>query len=333
MGVKWRDFQMPKRLDCDDSSYTSTHGRFIAEPFERGYGVTLGNSLRRILLSSIEGSAVTSIKIDGVEHEFSTLAGVMEPITDVVLNVKGLVLRLHSKVPKAVYIKANKKGPIKAKDIICDETVEIVNPEHHIATLTEDIPFNMELEVARGRGYVPAEANKKDGMTIGTIPVDSIFTPIAKVNFFVENTRVGQRTDYDRLVLEITTNGGIEPKEALLYGANILQRHLDVFVAYGQLPEEDEEEEEISDEEQATYEKMRLPISELELSVRSANCLKDANIKTIAELVKKTESELLGFRNFGKKSLTEINDLLKVMGLSLGMKVDPKKLRRAESTA
>ena len=333
MGVKWRDFQMPKRLDCDESSYTSTYGRFIAEPFERGYGVTLGNSLRRILLSSIEGSAVTSIKIDGVEHEFSTLAGVMEPITDVVLNVKGLVLRLHSKVPKAIYIKANSKGPIKAKDIICDETVEIINPEHHIATLTEDIPFNMELEVARGRGYVPAEANKKDGMTIGTIAVDSIFTPIAKVNFFVENTRVGQRTDYDRLVLEITTNGGIEPKEALLYGANILQRHLDVFVAYGQLPEEEEEEEEISDEEQATYEKMRLPISELELSVRSANCLKDANIKTIAELVKKTESELLGFRNFGKKSLTEINDLLKVMGLSLGMKVDSKKLRRAESTA
>ncbi|MCK5611112.1 DNA-directed RNA polymerase subunit alpha [Candidatus Pacearchaeota archaeon] len=330
MGVKWRDFQMPNRLECDEASYTSTYGRFVAEPFERGYGVTLGNSLRRILLSSIEGSAVTSIRINGVQHEFSTIPGVVEPITDVVLNIKGLVLKSHTKVPKTIYIKADKKGAVRAKDIICDETIEIINHDHHIVTLTQDISFNMELEICRGRGYVPAELNKKDGAAVGTIPVDSIFTPITKVNFFVENTRVGQRTDYDRLITEIWTNGSIEPKEALLYGANILQRHLDVFVAYGQLPEEEEEEEEISMEEQAQYEKLRLPISELELSVRSANCLKDANIKTIVELVKKTESELLGFRNFGKKSLTEINDLLKVMGLHLGMKVDMKKLRKQE---
>ena len=265
-----------------------------------------------------------------MQHEFSTVPGVLEAVTELVLNIKGLVLKSHSKVPKIVYIKADKKGEVKAKDIICDETVEIINPDHHIATLTRDTRFHVELEVARGRGYVPAEANKKEGATLGTIPVDSIFTPITKVNFFVEDTRVGQRTDYDKLILEIWTNGSINPKEALLYGANISQRHLDVFVSYGQLPEEQEEEEEVSVEEQALYEKLRLPISELELSVRSANCLKEANIKTIAELVRKTESELLGFRNFGKKSLNEINELLKIMTLSLGMKMDHKKLRKKE---
>ncbi len=327
MGVKWRDFQMPKRLDCEESSYTATYGKFVAEPFERGYGVTLGNSLRRILLSSIEGSAVTSIRIEGVSHEFSTLSGVLESVTEIVLNIKGLIVRSHSKAPKTVFVKANKKGEIRAKDIIFDETMEVLNPEHHIATLTQDIPFSMELEISRGRGYVPAEGNKKEGAPLGTIAIDSIFTPIIKVNFAVENTRVGQRTDYDRLVVEIFTNGAINAKEALLYGANILQRHLDVFVAYGQLPEEEEAQEEVSLEEEALYTKLRLPISELELSVRSANCLKDANIKTIGELVRRNEPELLEFRNFGKKSLTEIHDILKAMGLGLGMKVDTKKLK------
>ena len=327
MGVKWRDFQMPKRLDCEESSYTNTYGKFVAEPFERGYGVTLGNSLRRILLSSIEGSAVTSININGVQHEFSTIPGVLEAVTEIILNVKGLIVRSHSKTPKSIYIKTDKKGEIKAKDIICDEMVEVLNSDHHVVTLTQDIPFDMELEVSRGRGYVPAEQNKKEGAPVGTIAVDSIFTPITNVNFYVENTRVGQRTDYDRLIVEIATNAAINPKEALLYGANILQRHLDVFVSYGQLPEEEEEVEEISAEEEALYAKLRLPISELELSVRSSNCLKDANIKTIADLVKRPESELLNFRNFGKKSLTEINDILKAMGLGLGMKLDAKKLK------
>lgn len=330
MGIKWRDFQMPKKLECDESTYNDKYGKFIAEPFERGYGVTLGNSLRRILLSSIEGSAVTSIKVDGAEHEFSTVPGVMESVAEMILNIKQLVIRSHSKIAKTVYLKFDKKGEITAGDIICDETIEILNPDLHIATLTRDVPFRMEMEVARGRGYVTAEMNKKEGLPIGMIAVDSIFTPIVKIGYDVENTRVGQKTDYDKLILEIWTNGGINPKEALLYAANILQRHLDVFVSYGQLPEEEEEEEEISTEEQALYEKLRLPISELELSVRSANCLKDANIKTIAELVKKTEGELLSFRNFGKKSLTEIAELLKVMGLSLGMKVDPKKLKKKE---
>lgn len=327
MGVKWRDFQMPKRLECDEATYTPTYGKFIAEPFERGYGVTLGNSLRRILLSSIEGAAVTSIRIEGVSHEFATMTGVLESVTEIILNIKSLIVRSHTKAPKTIFIKANKKGAITGRDIIADETVEVLNPDHHIATLTQDIPFNMELEISRGRGYVPAEGNKKEGAPVGTIAIDAIFTPIVKVNFAVENTRVGQRTDYDRLNVEIFTNGAINPKEALLYAANILQRHLDVFVAYGQLPEEEELEEEVSAEEEALYSKLRLPITELELSVRASNCLKDANIKTIGELVRKPESELLEFRNFGKKSLTEIQDILKAMGLGLGMKVDVKKLR------
>ena len=326
MGIKWRDFQMPKRLECDEQSYTNTYGKFVAEPFERGYGVTMGNSLRRTLLSSIEGSAVTSIKVDGASHEFMSLSGVLESVSEMILNIKNLVVRLHTKVDKPIYIRASKKGEIRGKDIVCDETVEILNPDLYIATVSEDVNFNVELMVSRGRGYVPADQNKKDA-TIGTIAIDSIFTPIKKVNFAVENTRVGQKTDYDRLILEIWTNGAVSPKEAMLYSANILQRHLDVFVSYGQLPEEEEEEEEISSEEQALYDKLRLPISELELSVRSANCFKEANIKTIADLVKHTESELLTFRNFGKKSLTEINDLLKIMNLNLGMKFDAKKLK------
>ncbi len=329
MGVKWRDFQMPKRLDCDETTYTDMYGKFVAEPFERGYGVTLGNSLRRILLSSIEGSAVTSIKIDGAKHEYSSIPGVMETVSEIILNIKKLVLRSHSKVPKTIFIKAEKKGEVKAADIICDETVEILNSDLSIATLSRDTKFSLEMEVSRGRGYVPAEMNKKD-LAVNAIAVDSIFTPIVKVSYNVENTRVGQKTDYDKLITEVWTNGGITPKEAMLYAANILQRHLDVFVSYGQLPEEEEEEEEISVEEQTFYEKLRLPISELELSVRSANCLKDANIKSIAELVRKSESELLTFRNFGKKSLTEINDILKVMGLNLGMKVDVKKLKKKD---
>ncbi|MFH1655444.1 MAG: DNA-directed RNA polymerase subunit alpha [Candidatus Omnitrophota bacterium] len=330
MGIKWKDFQMPKRLECDDSSYTNTYGKFVAEPFERGYGVTLGNSLRRVLLSSIEGSAVTTVKFDGISHEFSTIPGVLEDVTDIILNIKNLVLRSHSKAPKSIFIKKEKKGEIKAKDIITDETIEILNPDLHIATLTKDTKINMELQVSRGRGYVTAESNKKEDQPLGAIAVDSVFTPVKKVNFFTENTRVGQRTDYDKLILEIWTNGGLAPKDALLYAANILQRHLDVFVNFGQLPEEEEEEEEISVEDKLLYEKLRLPILELELSVRSANCLRDANIKLIGDLVRKSESELLGFRNFGKKSLSEISALLKGMGITLGMKIDLKKLRKKE---
>lgn len=330
MGIKWRDFQLPKRLECDESTCTDVYGKFIAAPFERGYGVTLGNALRRVLLSSIEGSAVTNVKFTGAHHEFSTIPGVLEDIPEIILNIKSLVLNSHSKIPKTIVLKRSDKGEAKGKDIETDETIEIINPELHIATLTKDAKFHLEMEVCRGRGYVPAEANNKEDRTVGVIPIDSIFTPIRKVNYFVENTRVGQRTDYDKLILEIFTNGAISPKDALLYASNILQRHLDIFVNFGHLPEDvAEEEPEMTKEEVALYEKLRLPISELELSVRSSNCLREAGIKIIADLVKKTEDEMLSFKNFGKKSLNEIKELLLGMGLTLGTQVDPKKLKKA----
>lgn len=329
MGIKWRDFQFPKKLECEESTYTDTYGKFMAAPFERGYGVTLGNSLRRVLLSSIEGSAVSAVKIAGVSHEFSTIPGILEDVPEIILNIKSLVINSHSKIPKTIYLKADKKGEVKAKDIEADETIEIINPELLIATLTRDTKLNIEMEVSRGRGYVPAELNKKEDKIVGFIPVDSIFTPVKKINYFVENTRVGQRTDYDKLIFEIWTNGSISAKDALLYASNILQRHLDIFVNFGQLPEDIvEEEPEMTKEETALYEKLRLPISELELSVRSSNCLREAGIKIIADLVRKSEEEMLNFKNFGKKSLTEIQELLMGMGVTLGMQVDPKKLKK-----
>ena len=328
MGIKWKDFQLPKFLEIDETSHTPTYARFIAEPFERGYGVTLGNSLRRVLLSSIEGSAVTSVKINGVLHEFGTVDGVLEDVTDIILNMKNLILSSHSRAAKTIYIKKEKAGDVTGRDIMTDGTVEVLNPDLHIATLTKDVKFHVDIEVGRGRGYVPAEMNKKEEQAIGAIPVDSMFSPIKKVAYHVENTRVGQKTDYDRLVLEVSTNGSIDPKEAMLYAANILRGHLDVFMNLGQLPEELEEEESMSPEETQMYDKLRLPISELELSVRSSNCLREANIKIIADLVRKSESELLGLRNFGKKSLTEVKELIVAMGLTLGIQIDDNKLKK-----
>ncbi|MFH0771267.1 MAG: DNA-directed RNA polymerase subunit alpha [Candidatus Omnitrophota bacterium] len=328
MGIAWKDFEMPKKLSCDESTYSDTYGKFIAEPFERGYGITLGSAIRRILTSSIEGSAVTSVKVDSAQHEFSIISGVVEDVPEIILNVKKLVLRSHSREPKIIEIKAESKGEIKAKDIIHDETIEILNPDLHIATLTKNTKLHLEMEIGRGRGYYPAEKNKKEGQPIGVIPVDSIFTPIIKVNFQVENTRVGQITDYDKLILEIWTNGSITPKDALLYSSHILQKHLEIFVNYGKLPEEEEKEEVKVDEE--LYGKLRMPVSELELSVRSANCLKEAKIRTIGELVQKSEAELLKYRNFGKKSLAEIKEIIIGMGLSLEMKVDRKLLKKEE---
>jgi len=326
MGVKWRDFQFPKRIVIEEETYSSTYGKFIAEPWERGYGVTLGNSLRRVLLSSIEGTAVTSVRIEGVQHEFSTIEGVLEDVSEIILNIKNLVLRSYSKAPKKIYIKASEEKEVTGKDVIVDESVEVVNPDLHIATLTSpQAKLNIEMEVGKGRGFVPAEMNKKEDMPIGVIPIDSIFTPVKRVSFRVENTRVGKKTDYDRLILEIYTNGSIEPKEALIYSAKILSRHLELFFSLGEVPEE--EIEELSPEEVAFYEKLKIPVSELELSVRSANCLREANIKTLLDLVEKTEAEMLTYRNFGKKSLNEITNLLKSMGFSLGMKIDRKKLQ------
>lgn len=320
MGISMKNFEMPKRLVLDESSYTPTYGKFIAEPFERGYGMTIGSALRRVLISSIEGTAVTSIKIDGVHHEFSAITGIVEDVPQIIMNIKKLILRSHFKTPKPIFIEVDKKGDVTAKDIKTDETVEIVNPDLHIATLTKNVKFKVEMEVARGRGYVPAERNKKDGQPIGVIAIDSIFTPVKKVNFFVENTRVGQITDYDKLILELWMNGSMDPKEALLYASNILQRHLDIFVGFGKLPEEEEVPEE-TEEQRLLKEKLKIPISELELSVRSSNCLKEAKIKTIGDLVKKSELDMLQFKNFGKKSLAEINKILVDMGLTLGIKV------------
>ena len=316
MGIRWKTFEMPKRLEVEQGSLTPTYGKFIAEPFERGYGTTIGNALRRVLISSIEGAAVTSIKIDGMLHEFSTVEGVVEDGAQIVMNVKKIVLRYHGKGPKMIYIDVKKAGPVTAGDIQADETVEIANPDLVICTLSKTHTFKMEMEVGRGRGYVPAEKNKTEDSSIGVVTVDSIFSPVTRVNFNVEETRVGQTTDYDRLVLEVWTNGAMGPEEALLYASNILQRHLDIFVNYGELPEE-EEEEEVEDKE--FLDMVNKPISELELSVRSANCLEAANIKTIGDLVQKSEAQMLKYKNFGKKSLNEINAILVTMNLHLGM--------------
>lgn len=326
MGITWRDFQFPKRIIVDQDTYKPNYGKIIADPLERGYGVTLGNSLRRVLLSSIEGAAVTSIRIDGVSHEFSTLEGVLEDIPEIILNIKNLVLRSYSRSPKKIYIKETGEKEITAKDIVTDETIEVINPDLHIATITsKKAKLNIEMEVGRGRGFVPAEGNKREGMPLGVIAIDSIFTPVKRVSFEVENTRVGKRTDYDKLILEIFTNSSIEPKEALIYAAKAMNKHLELFFTLGELPEE--EYEELTAEENSFYEKLKIPVSELELSVRSSNCLREANIKTLAELVEKTEPEILAYRNFGKKSLNEVAALLKTMGLSLGTKIDKDKLK------
>lgn len=328
MGIAWKDFEMPRKIECEDATYTPTYGKFIAEPFERGYGVTIGNALRRVLLSSLEGCAVTSVKFGGVLHEFSSIPGVAEDVAEVIFNIKQLIVKTHTRSPKTLAIQAERKGPVTGRDIETDETVEILNPELQIATLTRNAKFQAELEIGIGRGYVPAERNKKEGQPIGIIPVDAIFTPVRKVDFRVENTRVGQMTDYDRLILEVWTNGSMTPKDALLYAAHILQKHLEVFASFGELPlEEGAEEGTLSPE---VLEKLRMPVSELELSVRSANCLREAKLKTIGDLVQKGDAEMLKYRNFGKKSLAEITTILTGMGLSLGMKVDKKLLKESE---
>jgi DNA-directed RNA polymerase subunit alpha len=327
MGIKWRDFQFPRKITVVEDSYTPSYGKFIAEPFERGYGVTLGNSLRRVLSSSVEGTAVTGVRIKGASHEFSTLEHVKEDVTEIILNIKNLILKSYSKTPKKIHLKVSGEKEVLAKDIEADDTMEVVNPDLHIATLTDkDAELEIEMDVGRGRGFVPSEFNKKEEAPTGTIAVDSIFTPVRKVSFKVENARVGNRTNYDRLILEIWTNASIEPREALIYAAKVFSKHLELFFSLGEIAEE-EEIEELTPEEVNLYEKLKLPISELELSVRSANCLREANIKTLLDLVEKTEAEMLSYRNFGKKSLVEISNLLKSMNLSLGMKVDKERMQ------
>lgn len=318
--MRLKDFQIPKKIEFEQETLTQTYGKFVAEPFERGFGTTIGNSVRRVLLSSIGGAAVTSVKIEGVLHEFSTIPGVKEDVTDLILNIKNLRMKLYSEKTKTIHIKKKGAGEIKGKDIIHDADVEILTPELHIATLDKDAHLDMEMTVMMGRGYVPAERNKEETSPIGVIPIDSIFSPVRKINFLVENARVGRVTDYDKLIMEIWTDGSIRPDEALAFAARILKDHLSIFITFD---EKDEVHEPVVEEKQKEFNKNLLrSVNELELSVRAANCLKNANIKTIADLVQRTEAEMLKTKNFGRKSLNEIKEILTEMGLSLGMKLE-----------
>jgi len=306
------EIEKPK-IECVESS--ATYGKFIVEPLEEGYGTTLGNSMRRILISSLPGSAVTSIKIDGVLHEFSTIPGVVEDTTDIVLNMKRLVLQIHSDEPVQMRIEAEGEGEVTARDIIVGPDVEILNEDLHIATMEPDGRLFMDIQAEKGRGYVPAEQNKDKNAPIGVIPVDSIFTPVSKVNYNVEHTRVGQRTDYDRLILELWTNGSIEPSEAVSLAAKIMIEHLRLFI---DLTETDGEVEiMVEKEEEEENQVMEMAIEELDLSVRSYNCLKRAGINTVEELTRKTEDDMLKVRNLGKKSLQEVKEKLNSLGLDL----------------
>jgi DNA-directed RNA polymerase subunit alpha len=318
----WKELIKPKRLEAEKETLTETYGKFYAEPLERGYGTTIGNSLRRILLSSLQGAAITAVKIDGVLHEFTTVPGVTEDVTELILNLKEVNLRLHGDGPKTVRISAKGKKEVKAGDIITDGTVEIMNPDHHIATLSKDAKLNMEMTVKWGKGYVPSERNRADSLPVGAIPVDSIHSPIKKVNFLTSHARVGQITDYDKLTMEVWTNGSVTPTDAISIAAKILKDQLSVFIGF---EEEDYEELETpydaGGEGVALGENLLKSVDELELSVRAANCLKKANIKYIGELVQKTENEMLKTKNFGRKSLNEIKEVLTEMGLHLGIKV------------
>ena len=334
MDLKKIGFQLPDAIHFDEETLTDTYGKLIAEPLERGFGTTLGNALRRVLLSSIEGAAVTAVKIPGALHEFSTIKGVKEDVVDIVLNIKQLRFKLYSNEKKIVGIKG--KGPkrITGEDIQCDASLEVLNPEQVIATLDKDFTFEAEMYIRKGKGYVPAELNKEEDLPINMIPVDSVFSPIRRVNFIVEKARVGRATDYDRLIMEIWTDGSVTPEKAISQAAAIVIEHLNLFIL-----EEEEGEAEFSSVAQGDAEhslndepifnsNLLKSVEELELSVRSYNCLKNANIKTIADLVQKTEQEMLRTKNFGRKSLNEIKEILTIMGLRLGMRVDLDALNR-----
>lgn len=316
----WRDLIKPRRIEVEQESLSPTYGKFVAEPLERGFGTTLGNSLRRVLLSSLQGSAITSVKIEGVEHEFSTIPEVSEDVTDIVLNLKEVLLRMHTNESKTLRIEVNGPRQVKAGDIISDPEVEVLNPGHHICTISEGGKLRMEMTCRRGRGYIQASSNKAAGAPIGTIPVDSLFSPVRKVNYQVTNARVGQVTDFDRLALEVWTDGSVSPQDAVAYASKILKEQLTVFVNF------DETEEPVAyeapKEEAKLNENLFRSVDELELSVRSANCLQQANIKTIGDLVQKSEQEMLKTKNFGRKSLKEIKEILSEMGLSLGMRLE-----------
>jgi DNA-directed RNA polymerase subunit alpha len=327
MPIRLSRFEMPRRVQKEENTATATYARFSAEPFEVGYARTVGNSLRRVLLSSIEGVAITSVKVGGASHEFSALPGVSEDVTDIILNLKRVLLKSYSRNP--VWLKLNKKGPcvVTAGDFAEENSIEVLNPTQHIATLDVDGTLALEAEIRTGRGFCPAEGNKTEEQEIGRIAIDSIFSPVTRVNFLVENTRVGQRTDYEKLILDVWTDGRVSPDEALKMAAAVLRHHLDVFVDYSEEVLEFEDAEKKVDEERDRLRRiLNMSVNEIELSVRAANCLNNANITTVGELAMKTEADMLKYRNFGKKSLNEIKDKLTELGLYLGYKFDPELL-------
>jgi len=318
--MKPKNFQMPRSVQIDEESLTTTYGEFQFQPLERGFGTTIGNALRRVLLSSIEGASIKAIRIDGVQHEFSVVDGVVEDVTEIVLNLKEVCLRVHSDDEKLLHVKIDGPGELKAKDLMVDADVEIMNPDLHIATLDKDGKLDVELTVGKGRGYVLAEENKHPDHPMGTITLDSAFSPVQKVHYEVDNSRVGQQTDYDKLTLEVWTNGVVRPEDAVAHAASILKEHLELFINFDEEPD-DEPEEKVSEEDQRIASLLQMQVEELELSVRSANCLKAANILMLKDLVMRPESEMLKFRNFGRKSLNELNAILDGLGLQFGMDV------------
>ena len=331
MRVRWRGLELPNRVHADRTTLTDTYGKFYAEPFERGFGMTIGNSIRRILLSSLEGSAVTRVKIQGVQHEVSTITGVVEDVTDIILNIKSLVVKNLSDQPKVVRIVKHEAGVVRGADVQHDEMIQIVNPEHHIATLTSDVPFSVELTVENGRGYHTAEDNSGKEREIGVIPIDSSYSPVVRVKYDIEETRVGQKTNYDRLVMEIWTNGTVGPQMALVEAAKILRKHLNPFVQYTEPGPEVPMEESFEmgsaapkdTVDSALEHKLNLSLAELELSVRATNCLETEGIATVRDLVSRGEDELLEVRNFGETTLREVKAKLQERGLSLGMRMPP----------
>lgn len=335
MYKNWRELIKPKRLQVDSDTLTDTYGKFTAEPFERGFGTTMGNALRRVLLSSLQGAAITSIRIKGVLHEFSTVPGVTEDVTDIILNLKGVLLKLHGHEARNIRIVKKGAGVIKAGDIVTDSNVEILNPDHYIATCGKEADVEMDMVVTMGKGYGPAERNRDEKAPVGTVPIDALFSPIKKVNYTVSNARVGQVTDYDKLVIEIHTDGSVKPDDALAYAAKIIKEQIQLFINF-----DEDVEPEITDEFESAKppvnENLYRRVDELELSVRSANCLKNANIRLIGELVQKTEAEMLKTQNFGRKSLNEIKDILSEMGLTLGLTLegfpDPEYLKMIEKS-
>jgi len=317
----WKGFQRPKRLEFERETITDRFGRFYAQPFERGFGTTVGNALRRVLLSSIEGAAVTAVKIDGVLHEFSPIPGVVEDATDIILNLKQIPLKMHTDTTKTLYLRVDKAGEVRARDIEADGDIEILEPDAHIATVAEHGKLHMELRIKRGRSYVSADKNFDEDLGIGWIPVDSVHSPIKKVNYLVEAARIGQNTDYDKLTVDVWTNGAVTPRDAVSLSAKLIRDHLNIFINLEDAAEMAAEGG--AEQSGATSnENLDKSVEELELSVRSYNCLKNANIRTIRELVQKTEGEMLKTKNFGRKSLNEIKEILTSMGLGLGMRLD-----------